>query len=125
MTTSATDVVTALIEACERKDLDTVCSLVTDDIEYDNVPIGKVFGPDGVRKVLSGGVTQAASAIQWVVHHQVSQGDIVMNERVDRFLVDGNWVEIPIAALFKVRDGKVCLWRDYFDLESYRKQRPN
>lgn len=125
MTTSAADVVTALIEACERKDLDTVCSLVTDDIEYDNVPIGKVFGPDGVRKVLSGGVTQAASQIQWVVHHQVSQGDIVMNERVDRFLVDGTWVEIPIAALFKVRDGKVCLWRDYFDLESYRRQRPN
>lgn len=125
MTTSATDVVTALIEACESKDLDTVCSLVTDDIEYDNVPIGKVFGPEGVRKVLSGGVTEAASQIQWVVHHQVSQGDIVMNERVDRFLVDGTWVEIPIAALFKVRDGKVCLWRDYFDLESYRKQRPN
>lgn len=125
MTTSAADVVTALIQACERKDLDTACSLVTDDIEYDNVPIGKVFGPDGVRKVLSGGVTQAASQIQWVVHHQVSQGDIVMNERVDRFLVDGTWVEIPIAALFKVRDGKVCLWRDYFDLESYRRQRPN
>ena len=124
MTTSAAEIVDSLIKACERKDLDTVCSLVTDDIEYDNVPIGKVFGPDGVRKVLSGGVTQAASEIQWVVHHQVSQGDIVMNERVDRFLVNGTWVEIPIAALFRVRDGKVCLWRDYFDLESYRKQRP-
>lgn len=116
-------VVTALVQACERRDLDAVCALVTDDIEYDNVPIGVVHGPDGVRKVLSGGVTQAASEVEWVVHRQVESGDTVMNERTDRFLVDGTWVEIPIAAVFEVRDGKVALWRDYFDLETYRKQR--
>jgi limonene-1,2-epoxide hydrolase len=46
-----------------------------------------------------------------------------MNERIDRFLVDGRWIEIAIAAIFTVRDGKVTLWRDYFDLESYRRQR--
>ncbi len=120
---NAGDIVSSLIAACERRDLDAVCALVTDDIEYDNVPIGKVYGPDGVRTVLSGGVTEAASEIEWAVTHQVSDGDIVMNERVDRFLVDGTWIEIPIAAVFRVRDGKVCLWRDYFDLESYRRQR--
>ena len=117
------EVVTALIHACERRDLDTACALVTDDIEYDNVPIGKVHGPEGVRSVLSGGVTAAAEQIEWVVLNQVCEGDVVMNERVDRFLVDGTWVEIPIAAVFRVREGKVCLWRDYFDLESYRRQR--
>lgn len=120
---TASDVVTALIQACERRDLDAACALVTDDIEYDNVPIGKVYGPDGVRSVLSGGVTAAAEQIEWVVLNQVCEGDVVMNERVDRFLVDGTWVEIPIAAVFRVREGKVCLWRDYFDLESYRRQR--
>lgn len=117
------EVVTALVKACERRDLDAVCALVTDDIEYDNVPIGVVHGPEGVRKVLSVGVTQAASEIEWVVHRQVESGDTVMNERTDRFLVDGTWVEIPIAAVFEVRDGKVALWRDYFDLETYRRQR--
>ena len=123
MSPSPGETVTALIEACERRDLDAVCALVTDDIEYDNVPIGKVFGPDGVRSVLSGGVTAAASQVEWVVHRQVENGDTVMNERTDRFLVDGRWVEIPIAAVFVVRDGRVALWRDYFDLESYRRQR--
>lgn len=117
------EVVTALVEACERRDLDAVCALVTDDIEYDNVPIGKVHGPEGVRSVLSGGVTAAASEVEWIVHRQVESGDTVMNERTDRFLVDGRWVEIPIAAVFVVRDGRVALWRDYFDLESYRRQR--
>jgi limonene-1,2-epoxide hydrolase len=117
------ELVTALVRACEARDLDRVCSLVTDDIEYDNVPMGKVYGPDGVRKVLSAGVTQEATDIEWRVLEQIEQGDIVMNERVDCFLVNDTWIEIPIAALFKVRDGKICLWRDYFDLDTYRKQR--
>jgi limonene-1,2-epoxide hydrolase len=116
-------VVTALIRACEARDLDTVETLVADDIEYDNVPVGKVTGPEGVRRVLSGGVTEAASEVEWVVHRQVSSGNTVMNERTDRFLVDGRWIEIPIAAVFEVTDGKVSLWRDYFDLETYRSQR--
>jgi limonene-1,2-epoxide hydrolase len=117
------DVVTALVRACEARDLDAVAALVTDDIEYDNVPIGKVFGPEGVRRVLSGGVTEAASEVEWTVHRQVSSGTTVMNERTDRFLVGGRWIEIPIAAVFEVRDGRVSLWRDYFDLETYRLQR--
>ena len=116
-------VVSSLIRACEERDLDAVCALLTDDVEYDNVPIGTVHGPEGVRAVLSGGVTQAASEVEWVVHRQVADGDTVMNERTDRFLVDGRWIEIPIAAVFVVRDGRVALWRDYFDLESYRRQR--
>ena len=119
-----TEIVTALVHACEARDIETVLSLVTDDIEYDNVPIGKVYGPEGVRTVLTGGVTDAATEIEWRVLAQVAGGDTVMNERVDRFLVNGTWIEIPIAAIFKVRDGKVCLWRDYFDLNTYRKQRP-
>jgi len=117
------ELVTALVRACEARDLDRVCSLVTDDIEYDNVPMGKVYGPEGVRKVLSAGVTQEATDIEWRVLEQIEQGDTVMNERVDCFLVNGTWIEIPIAAVFKVRDGKICLWRDYFDLDTYRKQR--
>lgn len=121
--TTPGEIVTALIRACERRDLDAVCALVAEDIEYDNVPIGKVYGPEGVRKVLSGGVTDAASEIEWRVHEQVEQGEVVMQERVDRFLVGDRWVEIPIAALFRVQGGRITLWRDYFDLDSYRKQR--
>ena len=60
---SPDDVVTALVRACERRDLDAVCALVTDDIEYDNVPLGKVFGPDGVLSVLGAGVMAQADEV--------------------------------------------------------------
>ena len=117
------EVVTALMQACQARDLDAVTGLVTDDIEYDNVPIGNVFGPEGVHKVLSGGVSKAAVEVEWVVHRQVSSGNTVMNERTDRFRLDAKWIEVPIAAVFEVREGRVSLWRDYFDLETYRAQR--
>ena len=117
------EVVTALVEACELRNLDAVCALITDDIEYDNVPIGKVYGPEGVRSVLEAGVMAQADDIEWRVLAQVSSGNLVMNERVDRFRIGEQWIEIPIAAVFRLRDGRVCLWRDYFDLETYRKQR--
>jgi limonene-1,2-epoxide hydrolase len=39
-----------------------------------------------------------------------------MNERTDRFLLKGEWVDLPVAGVFEVRDGRITLWRDYFDL---------
>jgi limonene-1,2-epoxide hydrolase len=110
------------IAALERKDLDTACTMVTDDCEYDNVPMGKVFGPDGVRSTL-GPFLGACGGVDWVIHHQVSDGDlrsgVVLNERLDRFELAGRWVELPVAGVFVVRDGKIALWRDYFDQATF------
>lgn len=121
--TSATEVVTAFIRAIEARDLDRALAMVTDDIVYDNQPLGPVTGRDEVRRILSGGVSAAADRIEWVVSHQVGEGDVVMNERVDRFLIDGAWLEIPLAGLFVLRAGRIAVWRDYFDLEGFGRAR--
>ncbi len=116
------EVVDEFIRRICTMDLDAACELVTDDCEYDNVPMAKVHGPAGIREVLApflGGCEE----IDWVVHHQVEQGDVVMNERVDRFeRADGTWLELPVAGVFEVVDGKIALWRDYFDLGSFQRQ---
>ena len=121
MTAHAGSIVSEFIHCLERKDLEAALALVTDDVEYDNVPMGKVFGPDGIRAAL-GGFLAGAGGIEWVVHHQVESGDTVMNERLDRFEVGGKWVEIPVAGLFVLRDGRIALWRDYFDQPTFRDQ---
>ncbi len=111
---TSAETVTAFIRALERKDFDTACALVTDDVEYDNVPMTKVFGPAGIRAVLEP-FFAPCTAIDWVVHHQAETGDVVMNERTDRFELGGRWIELGVAGLFVLRDGKIALWRDYFD----------
>jgi limonene-1,2-epoxide hydrolase len=109
--------------ACASGDLDSALAMVDWDIEYDNVPVGKVFGRDGVRSVLTSGIMAAADDVEWVVLRQVAQGEVVMSERVDRFRIGDQWLEIPVVGVFEVSDGKILLWRDYFDVDSYRRQR--
>jgi limonene-1,2-epoxide hydrolase len=48
-----------------------------------------------------------------------------MNERVDRFWLEGgHTIELRVAGVFKVRDGKISVWRDYFDLQEFNSQMP-
>jgi limonene-1,2-epoxide hydrolase len=34
---------------------------------------------------------------------------------LDRFRFSDLWIELPVARLFHVVDGRISLWRDYFD----------
>lgn len=110
--------VRAFIDVLVAKDLDSACAMVSDNCEYDNVPLGKVFGPDGIRGTLAaffGGCTE----MEWIIHRQVSSGNLtegcVLNERTDRFNMNGRWVELPVCGVFEVKDSHIVLWRDYFD----------
>lgn len=112
------DVVTSFISAIERMDLDHALTHLTDDCEYDNVPMGKVFGRDAVRATLAPFLARYEE-VEWVIVQQAASGTldegVVFNERVDRFRAGDRWVEIPLAGVFKIRHGQISLWRDYFD----------
>ncbi|MFZ4718240.1 MAG: limonene-1,2-epoxide hydrolase family protein [Ilumatobacteraceae bacterium] len=115
------DVVNSFIRAVEQLDLDRALTHLTEDVEYDNVPFGPVHGRDAVRATL-GPFMAGFEEVQWVVHHQLVQGNLdqglVMNERLDRFRKGDRWLDLPVAGLFVVRHGQISLWRDYFDKET-------
>lgn len=68
------------------------------------------------------GPTGKAVEVDWVVLRQTCSGNIVMNERIDRFkMPDGTWLEIPLMGVFDVENGKITRWVDYFDLAKMRK----
>jgi limonene-1,2-epoxide hydrolase len=73
--------------------------------------------------VLSGGISAAADEIDWVILRHVAQGSVVMSERVDRFRVGETWLELPVVGVFELAGERIRLWRDYFDLQTYRQQR--
>jgi limonene-1,2-epoxide hydrolase len=118
------EAVTALIKANEARDVDAIVAVLTDDVVYENVPMGVMNGHDEVRAML-GPFAEMAERIEWEVLEQVEGGDTVMNERVDRFWLEGgHTIELRVAGVFKVRDGKIAVWRDYFDLEAFNSQMP-
>ena len=54
--------------------------------------------------------------------HSAANGDVVLNERVDRFDMGGTEVSVQVMGVFEIRDGKIARWRDYFDMASFQKQ---
>jgi limonene-1,2-epoxide hydrolase len=96
-------------------DIEGAAELVADDLEYDNVPMGKVHGPDAMKEFLSA-MVNGIDEVQFVTHRQVAAGRLVMNERTDRFRIGERWIDLPVAGVFEVDDdGRIVLWRDYFD----------
>ena len=53
----------------------------------------------------------------------MSGGDTVMIERVDHVeLQGGKAASLRAMATFEIREGKIAVWRDYYDMFSFRKQ---
>lgn len=115
-------VVTAFVREFDsaKPDLERIMAYFTPDAVYHNIPVEPVKGADAIRQVL-GGLTQIESG-GWEVRNQVAAGEIVMNERIDRFKAGDKEVALPVAGVFRVVDGKIAEWRDYFDMATWQKQ---
>ncbi len=121
---SPAELVTAFIEAIERKDIPAAVAMVTSDVSYENMPFGPITGPEAMAETLEGFLAPATE-VDWQILRQVEQGDLVVNERLDRFKIGEGWLELPIAGVFEIVDGRIRLWRDYFDMNSYTTQLAN
>lgn len=111
-----TEVVDEFIRRVVGMDLDGACELVTDDCEYDNVPMGKNHGPQELKAFLEPMVT-GLDEVEWTVHRQAATGSVVLNERTDTFRGGGAEMAIPVCGVFELgADGRIALWRDYFDM---------
>lgn len=114
---SNSEIVFEFTTAWSNMDIDKVMSFFAEDAEYANIPMGPPnVGKEAIRQFIDGFVG-TASAIEFIVHHQVEGGDgIVMNERTDKITIGGNQVDLPVMGIFELRDGKIRAWRDYFDM---------
>ncbi len=96
---------------------DTALGFIAPDCEYDNVPIGKVVGPEGVRAVLEPFFAPTLEN-EFRILRTATAGPLVFLERLDRHRLATGWVELPVTGVFEVHDGLITLYRDYFDLNT-------
>lgn len=115
------DVVRSFCEAWSRRDVDELLEYFTDDAVYHNIPIAPVQGKDGIRSMLELFVP-GSQAISFEILAMVGDGNLVMNERIDRFTMGEREVALPVAGVFEIRDGKIAAWRDYFDMQAWTNQ---
>ena len=110
------DVVRAMLAAWSRLDPDEIASFFTDDIVYENIPMEAVRGQAELRALLAG-LIATTGAHAYEIRHVATAGDLVFTERVDCYSIAGHPIALPVVGVFRLRDGKISEWRDYFDRE--------
>jgi limonene-1,2-epoxide hydrolase len=113
--------VTDFCVSWSRKNVEEILSYLTDDCFYHNIPMEPCVGKAAIRGFVEPFLKDAQSAV-FEIKHTTSAGNVVMNERVDRFVMGPKKIELPVAGVFEIRGGKISAWRDYFDLTSFTKQ---
>ncbi len=110
----------------DRLDFDAVAGHCTDNCLYEDVPFveATVTGPAAIRAKLQLGLGML-DRIPTTIHELVENGDTLMVERTEVWHHrSGERATLRVAAVFKFRDGKISLWRDYWDARSLFAQQP-
>jgi limonene-1,2-epoxide hydrolase len=115
------ELVNQFLACVDAKDLTGALSLCANDFRYENVPIAPIVGRQVAYDALHA-LFESCSTIQWEVVRTMSNDTAVANERIDRFTINGHEIALPVAGFFEVTNNEITLWRDYFDLDSYRTQ---
>ena len=120
-TNEAEQVVNNFISAIGQKDEAAAMAFVSEDCYYDNVPIGHMTGKAKMAEFLAP-TFKSKGPVEFEIVRQSAAGNIVMNERIDRFSAKGRDIALPVAGVFEVKDGLITFWRDYFDNGMFMKQ---
>jgi limonene-1,2-epoxide hydrolase len=100
---------------------DELVEYFADDAVYHNMPVEPAVGREAILGLLNMFVTPA-ERVEFRVRNIVANGDVVLTERVDVFVLPNATIELPVMGTFEVKGGKIVAWRDYFDLNQYMSQ---
>jgi limonene-1,2-epoxide hydrolase len=115
------EIVTRFCAAWSRLDLDEIVGFLSDDAVYHNIPLDPVTGRDAIRATITGFIA-GVERVEFEIRNAAADGNVVLNERVDRFFTPDRTVELPVMGTFEVADGHITAWRDYFDLNQFMSQ---
>jgi limonene-1,2-epoxide hydrolase len=110
----------------DKLDFAAVASHCADDCVYEDVPFdaATVVGPAAIQAKLELGLG-TLERIPTTIHELLEAGDTLMVERTEVWHHrSGERATLKVAAVFKFRDGKLTLWRDYWDAKTLFAQQP-
>jgi ketosteroid isomerase-like protein len=108
------------------KDFDGVAACIAEDGLYEDVPAPDrgARGPANVVKRLRVGLDPVVR-FEHEVHRVVAEGDDVLLEHTETWHFEtGEKLTNHFVTVHEVRDGRIALWRDYWDLGTMMAQAP-
>lgn len=108
-------VVEAFLAALAKNDREGAGALLADDVVYQNVPFPADRGKAAVIRTLER-FSKVMTGFEVQMKNIAANGDVVLTERVDILTGPMLHLDIWVCGTFEVKNGKITLWRDYFDL---------
>ena len=108
------DILERFLNALMQQDHVTISELLHPDIVYTNVSLPTFKGGKRVAGLIKLALSNARK-LKVKNHQLVAKENIVLTERTDILEIGPLHVGFWVCGTFEVEDGKIILWRDYFD----------
>ncbi|MEB3030886.1 limonene-1,2-epoxide hydrolase family protein [[Mycobacterium] nativiensis] len=105
--------VETFLAALADEDLDTAAAALAEDVVYQNVGLPTIHG----RNATIGVFRRMAGRVGFDVktHRIAAEGSAVLTERTDVLTLGPLRLQFWVCGVFEVNNGRITLWRDYFD----------
>jgi limonene-1,2-epoxide hydrolase len=118
MTRSADELITEFCAKWSTPDPGELASYFAEDGVFHNMPMDAVQGREAIKQFIAGFLAAFDfDGVDFLVHRQINEGNLVMNERTDVMRRKGSEpIRLPVTGVFEIENGQIKAWRDYFDM---------
>lgn len=120
MASTNQSIIRSFIAAWSNLDAQELIGYFSVDGTYHNMMLPPVTGHSNLLPYIDRFVS-GWSATEWEVLNILAQGDVVIAERLDKTRIGDRHIALPCVGVFEMQAGKIKVWRDYFDLNTYSK----
>jgi len=112
-TTDNTRTVEGFLNALQDGDFETAEAALDDNLVYENVGLPTIRGRSRAMKLLR--QMDGRTGFEVKIHRIAADGAAVLTERTDALILGPLRLQFWVCGVFEVHDGRITLWRDYFD----------
>ena len=105
--------------ALQDEDFDTLDSLLSDNVAWQNVGFPTIRGRERIVGLMRRGEGRMGFEVK--IHRIAAEGNAVLTERTDALVIGPVRVQFWVCGVFEVHAGRITLWRDYFDMLDFVK----
>jgi limonene-1,2-epoxide hydrolase len=111
--------VEVFLNALQAQDIDGAGAVLDENLVYENVGFPTIRGRARAMKLFRGMEGRARFEVK--THRIAVNGSTVLTERTDALVFGPVRLQFWVCGVFEVTDGRITLWRDYFDMFDFTK----
>jgi limonene-1,2-epoxide hydrolase len=112
-TVENTRTVEGFLHALQDSDLEAAEAALDDNLVYENVGLPTIRGRARAIKLFR--QMEGRAGFEVKIHRIAADGAAVLTERTDALIFGPLRLQFWVCGVFEVHDGRITLWRDYFD----------